>query len=112
MDLKRIAELLEERLEVLFGDGFFCAEEMNLLSANGVEQRWMEAAEALFGRQSRLSLAAETADVPSSGRSFGSGGEGTGKTEVTQNIYLKENDPSPYKTARAIRRESEAMLRL
>lgn len=31
---------------------------------------------------------------------------------ITQNIYLRENDPSPYKTARAIRRESEAMLRI
>ncbi len=31
---------------------------------------------------------------------------------ITQNIYLTENDPSPYQTAKAIRRESEAMLRL
>lgn len=34
-----------------------------------------------------------------------------GNRNVTQNIYLRDSDPSPYKTARRIRRESEAMFR-
>ena len=38
------------------------------------------------------------------GRSNGDGERGM--TGITQNIYLRENDPSPYQTARAIRRES------
>lgn len=35
-----------------------------------------------------------------------------GERSITQNIYIRDNDPSPYRTARAIRRESEAMLRI
>lgn len=34
-----------------------------------------------------------------------------GNRSVTQNIYLRDSDSSPYKTARRIRRESEAMFR-
>lgn len=34
-----------------------------------------------------------------------------GTRSVTQNIYLRDNDASPYKTARRIKRESEAMFR-
>ncbi|MBO5127730.1 MAG: hypothetical protein J6D10_09185 [Clostridia bacterium] len=40
-----------------------------------------------------------------------SGTFGYGSRSVTQNIYLRDNDASPYKTARRIRRESEAMFR-
>ncbi len=35
----------------------------------------------------------------------------SGNRSVTQNIYLRDNDASPYKTARRIRRESEAIFR-
>ena len=35
----------------------------------------------------------------------------TGNRSVTQNIYLRDSDTSPYKTARRIRRESEAIFR-
>ncbi|MBQ3707691.1 MAG: hypothetical protein II889_07250 [Clostridia bacterium] len=34
-----------------------------------------------------------------------------GNRSVTQNIYLRDTDASPYRTARRIRRESEAMFR-
>ncbi|MBE6541059.1 MAG: hypothetical protein E7672_01265 [Ruminococcaceae bacterium] len=34
------------------------------------------------------------------------------KGSVTQNIYLRDDDASPYRTARRIRRESEAIFRL
>ncbi len=38
--------------------------------------------------------------------------EGTsGSRSVTQNIYLRDSDASPYRTARRIRRESEAIFR-
>ena len=36
---------------------------------------------------------------------------GTTGGSVVQYITLRENDPTPYETARAIRRESEALLR-
>lgn len=40
-------------------------------------------------------------------------GEGAGSSHsVTQNIYLRDSDASPYRTARRIRKESEAMFRL
>ena len=39
------------------------------------------------------------------------GASGYGSRSITQNIYLRDNDASPYKTARRIRRESEAMFR-
>lgn len=35
----------------------------------------------------------------------------SGGRSVTQNIYLRDSDASPYKTARRIRRESEAIFR-
>ncbi|MBQ9718982.1 MAG: hypothetical protein IJV76_13410, partial [Clostridia bacterium] len=38
-------------------------------------------------------------------------GSPAGGRSVTQNIYLRDNDVSPYKTARRIRRESEAVFR-
>ena len=34
-----------------------------------------------------------------------------GNRSVTQNIYLRDSDASPYRTARRIKRESEAMFR-
>lgn len=40
-----------------------------------------------------------------------SGTSGYGNRSLTQNIYLRDNDASPYKTARRIKRESEAMFR-
>jgi len=39
------------------------------------------------------------------------GAFGYGNRSVTQNIYLRDDDASPYKTARRIKRESEAMFR-
>ena len=35
----------------------------------------------------------------------------SGGGSVTQNIYLRDSDTSPYRTARRIRRESEAIFR-
>lgn len=35
----------------------------------------------------------------------------SGGRSVTQNIYLRDSDASPYRTARRIRRESEAIFR-
>lgn len=42
----------------------------------------------------------------------GTAGSQGGTNHVVQNIYLRDSDPSPYATARAIRRESEALLRI
>ena len=39
-------------------------------------------------------------------------GNAGGIGNVIQNIYLRDTDTSPYATARAIRKESEAMLRI
>lgn len=39
-------------------------------------------------------------------------GTSAGGRSVTQNIYLRDSDASPYKTARRIRRESEAVFRI
>lgn len=39
-------------------------------------------------------------------------GNSQSSRSVTQNIYLRDDDASPYRTARRIRRESEAMFRV
>ena len=44
-------------------------------------------------------------------RGSGAGVVQEGGRSVTQNIYLRDTDASPYRTARRIRRESEAMFR-
>ena len=47
-------------------------------------------------------------------REFGHNASSSGGMQgnVTQNIYLRDDDVSPYRTARRIRRESEAIFRL
>ena len=45
------------------------------------------------------------------GSGSGAGVVQDGGRSVTQNIYLRDTDASPYRTARRIRRESEAMFR-
>lgn len=79
-------------------------EEVGVMLSRGIAEgildgsRYIEASLAQVGQRTVLTESVSGA----------SGGTG----HVVQNIYLRDNDTSPYTTARAIRRESEAMLRI
>ncbi len=112
IDLKTVAELLWERMETLFGDVLLGTDVPDVSATDMAAQRMAQASDALFGGQSPLSYGTEEAGLGMMGLRGGQGSEAKERAAVTQNIYLRESDPSPYKTARAIRRESEAMLRI
>ncbi len=60
--------------------------------------------------RSAVVSAASAASLPPISGASAAGGAVQG--HLKQNIYLRDSDTSPYRTARAIRRESETMLRL
>ncbi|MBE6568904.1 MAG: hypothetical protein E7658_01630 [Ruminococcaceae bacterium] len=79
-------------------------DEVGVMLSRGIAEgildgsRYIEEALAGVGQRSVL--------TDNTGSGAGTGGQ------VVQHIYLRENDTSPYATARAIRRESEALLRI
>ena len=54
-----------------------------------------------------VTLGADSGPAAAQARQVGEAAKGS----LTQNIYLRDEDSSPYRTARRIRRESEAMFR-
>ncbi|MBQ7922283.1 MAG: hypothetical protein IJ325_06870 [Clostridia bacterium] len=78
-------------------------EEVGVMLSRGIAEgildgsRYIQASLAQAGQRTALS---------------GSADSQSGIGHVVQNIYLRDSDTSPYATARAIRRESEAMLRV
>jgi|GEM_PF-1911790 len=67
-------------------------------------------AEGILDGSGFVGNAMESVWSPTNSAGFGDISQRSGS--VTQNIYLRDDDSSPYRTARRIRRESEAIFRL
>lgn len=117
LDMAALAALLEEQLHILLGQifteldtGADSAAQWSHMGVRSMEAEILAGTGALHSVLDSVSgNPAASADM--TGGSFANGFSARGN-QITQNIYLRENDPSPYQTARAIRRESEAMLRI
>lgn len=105
-----MASMLSEQIQLLF-EPVFLLTEAETAELQSAEREIRGMAEGMF-RESGTVGRDFGGGVTESGAGSGGRSAAEGTRMLTQHIYLRENDPSPYQTARAIRRESEAMLRL
>ncbi|MGN1346535.1 MAG: hypothetical protein ACI4V1_07095 [Eubacteriales bacterium] len=80
-------------------------DEVGVMISRGMAEGILSGAD--FVRRAMESVGQEAQTTRRSGKEDGSVWGGS----VTQNIYLRDSDASPYRTARRIRRESEAVFR-
>lgn len=109
-ELSTFAAMLSEQMQLLF-EPVFLLTEAETAELQTAEREIRGMAEGMI-REAGTVGRDFVSGMTESGNSFGGRPAAAGNRVLTQNIYLRENDPSPYQTARAIRRESEAMLRL
>ena len=117
LDREVLAALLEEQLSVLLGQMFPGLDDAaeSAVQWSSLGMRSMEAGISAgegYIRSALNHISGNPASSVDMTGGYGTNGFSAKGNQITQNIYLRENDPSPYKTARAIRRESEAMLRI
>lgn len=78
-------------------------DEVGVMISRGIAEGILSGAGFVSGAMESVGRSAGRVHMAESGSAGG--------RSVTQNIYLRDSDSSPYKTARRIRRESEAAFR-
>ncbi len=78
-------------------------DEVGVMISRGIAEGILSGAGFVSGAMETVGRGADRVRMTETG--------GTAGRNVTQNIYLRDSDSSPYKTARRIKRESEAIFR-